>query len=481
MKFKPQDLLTLLIGLFLLSSCKDSNTIGLDLDTDSKIEGTLVDTLTINSRTEKENKVQTFRIQRHPIGYLSDPTFGTLESSIVATFTTPTDILEDYTFTNTATLDSAVLVLSYAKELYADTVFSRYNFEVRELANNMYAKETFFEDEEHAAKPTVLGRYFDNIFPTKPVKVTSLVVGAADTLKTVPAQLRIHIDKEFIKNNLLNLTPSMIENQRVFSSNFKGFKIDLNKSASTGTLGMVFFDFLTTNSKLEVHYKKINEADKSSIDTVIVNFPITNGGLVPVASTIKRNYAGTPIQTQLNNPTVQYPVTYIQGLAGVRTKLSFPYLSKLKEKIGSVILNKAELVVPISSGTELAPFTPLTRLALYRRDIANKPSPIPDQSIFANIYNSPDFGDIAFGGYFNATKKQYVFVVTNYIQSLLDGKLEDHGTYLAATPLSEFEYLVATAATAGRTVIGSGAKDANGNFINPSNRIKLNIFYTKIN
>ena len=55
MKFTKQDLLTLLIGLFLFASCKDSNTIGLDLDSDFAIKGTLMDSTTVTSQTLRDD------------------------------------------------------------------------------------------------------------------------------------------------------------------------------------------------------------------------------------------------------------------------------------------------------------------------------------------------------------------------------------------------------------------------------------------
>lgn len=481
MKFKPQDLLTLLIGLFLLGSCKESNNIGLDLDPNSKIEGTLVDTLSIASRTEKEPRSQATRLQRNPIGYISDPIFGSVESNISMALTIPDIVTNDFTFTSSAVLDSAVLVLGYSKELYADTLASRYRFEIRELAESIIAKDSYFADQVYPTNAQIVGTFYDRIFPTKPLKIYDIVTGGPDTLKTVPAQLRIQLDKNFVKNKIMSLSPTTLSDQRLFSNKFNGFKIELNKSTSVGQLGMVFFDFISSNSKLEVYYRKPNELNANETDTAVVNFPITNGGITPVVSSIARNYTGTPIETQLNNPNTQYAETYVQGLAGVKTKITFPYLNKFRNAVGSVIVNKAELVVPIISGTDVAPFKPLPRIALYKKDVVNKPTQIQDQLYFYNQFMSQELGDFAFGGYFDSTKKQYVFVITNYIQQLLNGQEEDKGTYLAATPLSEFEYLVPSFATSGRSIIGSGAKKADGTYLNPTNRMKLNIFYSKLN
>ena len=54
MKFIKLDLLTLLISLFLFASCESTSTIGLEVDPSAAVQGNLIDTLTINSRTQLE-------------------------------------------------------------------------------------------------------------------------------------------------------------------------------------------------------------------------------------------------------------------------------------------------------------------------------------------------------------------------------------------------------------------------------------------
>jgi hypothetical protein len=83
--------------------------------------------------------------------------------------------------------------------------------------------------------------------------------------------------------------------------------------------------------------------------------------------------------------------------------------------------------------------------------------------------------DGIFGGYYDSLKNRYVFVVTAYVQDLIDGSKIDYGTFLAPTTISatSFAYYTPSATSASRAVIGS--------FGNTTNRLKLNIYYTKIN
>ena len=75
MKFFRIDLLTLLISLFILSSCKNQDTIGLGIKTSGQATGILVDTATIFSNTALDDSVITSGLAKNPLAYFNDPIF----------------------------------------------------------------------------------------------------------------------------------------------------------------------------------------------------------------------------------------------------------------------------------------------------------------------------------------------------------------------------------------------------------------------
>ncbi len=126
------------------------------------------------------------------------------------------------------------------------------------------------------------------------------------------------------------------------------------------------------------------------------------------------------------------------------------------------------MVLDIDAGSDVAPYTPANRLALYRYDIAGQRTYIPDDFLGTDQRKL-----VNYGGTYNATKKNYTFIVTAYLQDLLDGKTQDFGTFIAPTGATANEStLLALPTSGGRSVIGS--------FTNPNNKVKLNIYYTKI-
>ncbi|RZK80513.1 MAG: DUF4270 family protein [Pedobacter sp.] len=493
MKFIKLDLLTLLIGLFLLSSCKDANTIGLELDPTLAVKGTLNNSLTVKSVTEKDAAANTLSQSRHPLGFINgDPIFGNTESALSMAVSLQA---EGYSFGQDPVLDSAVLILPYQRtvsdvnstfinEFYGDTATSVYGFKVYQLKDNISLQTNFSSDREFATETTVLGSFSAKISPNTPVKVTNIVAGKADTVATVAPHIRIRLDRNFIQNNIVNLDSVTRARSTRFNAAFKGLQIRVDKATSSGKGGMIFTDFTgsgaeaNSNASVRLYYRKNTLG--SVIDTLAVNFPvaITSG---PVAATIKHDYTGTPVKTQLDAPAGNYNVTYLQGLAGLRTKISFPDLANFAATVkgnnpdSKVVINRAELVVNVESGTDVAPYTPALRLALYRNDIAGQRAILTEYIIPTSSQPNPKYAGSSqlVNGFYDKTNKRYMFIVTSYLQDLIDGTTEDYGTYLAVTGFDQ-SALTPSVVSAARSVISTNSTGG-------AKPIQLNIYYTKVN
>jgi len=475
MKFTKQDLLTLLIGLFLFASCKNPDSIGLDVDPSQAIQGTLVNS-DVRSQTVLDNAVNTVGLTRHPLGYMVDPVFGKTESSVAMTVV-PYSL--SYDFGTSPVLDSAVLVLRIDTNLvspkikfYGDTTNSIYSIDVYQLTNKI---TNYKSSDVQAHNSLLLGNFRSKIYPNTPIKTFNILKGKTDTLRTVKAEIRIPLNKAFIQSTILSLPTTGTTTNAKFVDYFKGLYAEINKSTSTGTGGIAFIDFSSVNSYLQLVYKSTNSS--SGIDTTSVNWPInTSSGAI--TANIKHDYTGTAIKTQLDNPPTTanptpYTVTYTQGLVGVRTKISFPNLANFTSTYGKSIINKAELVVDLSAGTYAYPFGPAQRLSLYRWDIAEQPVNIPDHDPLTTTGGDKrGLSDGIFGGYYDSLKNRYIFIVTSYVQDLIDKKLTDYGTFIGPTSLDVFQ-VSPTATSAERSVIGTG--------VNTTNKVKLNIYYSKIN
>ncbi|WP_081675012.1 DUF4270 domain-containing protein [Daejeonella oryzae] len=461
MKLYKLDLLTLLISLFILSACENPDSIGLDVDPSDAITGNLIDTVSIRSFTVKEDSIITNSMSDFPIGNLDDPIFGPTTSSIAASLNLPTSPL---TFGTTPVLDSAVLVLKYSDEYFGDPN-ALHKFEVYTLTDRLTSSSNFLNTALHTYNPDIIGSKTSKVNIKDSVEITEIVTGKPDIKKKQAPQLRIPISSSYISDNFLNGNPESFKDNTVFNNFVKGLYLTVNKSATAGVGGIAFLDLGTNGSKLELYYKSKNG---TATDTTVTSFAIQNSA-GPIAGTFVHDYRGTEVQTQLNNPLTSYNYNFIQPMAGVKTKLNFPFITKLKE-LGNIVVNKAELVVTVEGNFGI--FEPAPRLFLYSTDIAEQRVLIPDVS----DRDARALSDTDFGGFYNSSLKRYKFVVTAYVQDLINGKLKQYDTYIAAVDnnSTRLNGIFPAGSTAARVVIGSGQSST-------PNKMKLNILYTKVN
>lgn len=472
MKFQKLDLLTLLISLFLLSSCKNSSDIGLELGSTESIRGELLDTATILSATQLDDPASTYNMARYPLGELKDEIVGSTNAEVAMSVTAPGS---GFTFGKNTQIDSAVLVLPYSsganvERYYGDTT-SVLNITVKQLNSDLTEQKTFLSNATYPASD-VLANVNKAIKPNTRVKITNIVAGGPDTTFSANPQLRIKLSTAMIQDKILKLDSATLANDKRFKAAFKGLKVEATTTNAKGAV--VFLDMATADgASMEIYFKKQNASTTTAIDTVVSKFPVTSSNSNYVLASIKHNYTDA-VKENIASKT-QTQTTYLQA-GGLRTKISFPHLNQLKEKIGgTLIVSKAQLVIELSNPTDTIPFKAPLRLALYRYDLASQRQLLPDGNAGSSTNPTGDPRAIAgtFGGFYDKTKNTYTFEVTNYIQDLIDGKTVDYGTFLAATPFTEFN-LFPYPTSVSRARLGS--------FHNTDNkRIRLNIYYIKSN
>jgi hypothetical protein len=462
MKFYRLDLLTLLISLFILNSCKNQDTIGLGVINSNQVNGSLIDTSTIVVNTVPEDSVQTNGLSNSALSYFKDPVFGTTESNLAIDLNLPQ--FGAYTIPQgTITVDSALLVIKYARgSFYGDSIASRYKANVYQLNERVFNKLYYNTKTWDVDRSTLLGSKSFVARTADSIRITTPIANAPDTLIKVSPQLRIPLTTAFINKILYNAPAEQLKSNLVFRNNVKGLYVTLDQN-QTGLGGTVMFA-LDSAASVQIYYK---HNDGSVIDTGVLVLPsITH------AIEVKHPLSSRPaaVQTELANTTTGGRKTfYIQGLGGLRTKISFPYIKNIVKTIGGdVIINRAELVVTAVPGSTV-PFAPLPKLSLYRLDLAKQRQSVQD----GDKYDIRSFQQGILGGFYNKQLQQYHFVITAYVQDLLRGVSPDYGTYIGASILSALPSITPTAEIDGR-LVGVGF-DTTSPY-----RIKLNIFYTKV-
>jgi hypothetical protein len=467
MKFFRLDLLTLLISLFILNGCKNQDAVGLGINSTNALNSNLVDTSTIVINTDTIGSLVTSGLAKNPLAYFIDPVFGTTVSNLAADLNLPG--MGAYTPpTGTITIDSARLVLGYADGFYGDSITSSYTVNVYQLAEKFYDDSSYYNTRQWKYNANfLLGSLTFNARQHDSISVYKIISGAPDTLVKVPPQIRIPISKNFVNANLFTLSSNDLGSNAVFQNVVNGLYLTINRAKSTGSGGILMFNATDT---LAIYYRSVSG---TTIDTAEVDLPVSR-----MAASITHTYTAT-IQNELNNKTTGSRNTfYLQGLAGLRAKISFPnFLTNLRASLvnrpgkpdSAVLINRAELVITPQPGSYI-PYTPLPKITMYQLDLANQPSLIQDASA------DPRSGGIGtFGGYYSYTTNQYHFLLTAFLQDVLFGNVTSHGTYIApvdTTNKSTVDILPTTQVAARTIAIGTNASSPY--------KIKLNVIYTKI-
>ena len=465
MKFFRLDLLTLLISLFILNSCKNPDGIGLGLDSSTQLNGILIDTASISVATLPDVPVVTSAITKTPFGYFNDPVMGTTEANVAVTLNLPFSSAFTVPSGNLS-IDSAVLVLKYGDGFYGDSLTSKYQINVYQLSQQINSQTSYYNNQGWAHNLTPIGSRSFYARTHDSLKITSIVSGKPDTLIKVPAQLRVKISNSFVNNVLFNASLLQLSSNDIFQSNVKGLYLTVDKTQTTGAGGIFMLGLIDS---LNVYYKTVSSA--GVIDTAMVQMPLSTHAAQIIHT------PSTTLQTELSDTSGSHNLVYLQGLAGTKGRIRFPYLKNIVKNLGNIVINRAELVVTPAPGSTLPSYlTPQPKLTLYRYDIAKTPVEVPD----ASSSDLRSTGLVPFGGFYSPVLNSYHFLITAYIQDLISGKLVDYGTFIAPVDNTNTTSvdIAPTPQTAGRVVaVGTVTDKSSANY---PYRIKLNIVYTKI-
>jgi hypothetical protein len=473
MKFFRIDLLTLLISLFILNSCKNQDTAGFTLGTKGTLSGSLVDTATIYTNTITDDSISTTGIEKCPIGFITDPIFGTSSAGLATDLNLP--LSSSYTPpAGTITIDSAVLIMKYADGFYGDST-QNYTLNVYQLGSKFNDNNTYYSNFVWNVSSTLLASQGIMPRPLDTVRIDSAISGRKDSLVKHSPELRVPLNKSFFSTNLFQAGSTTLNSNLIFNNNVKGLYINVSKASGPGGIMMFKGDSLSVNLY-------IRAVSGTVIDTTVVTLPISHH-----ASSVTRSYS-TVVQAAINNKTPTDSLVYFEGLAGTRVKVSFPFIQQLFSTKGgsnNVVINHAELVVTPYPGTNMpgtdipSYLAPLPKLTLYRYDIAHTRIEVDDAVGASTPTLVADFG-----GYLQLgtprSPAAYHFLVTTYLQNLITNRTKDYGTYIAPVDTTNTAGvdIAPTISVAARTYAPGGYINAPGVKNNPY-AMKLNVIYTQ--
>lgn len=483
-----RDLLTLLISLFVLSSCTNPSGIGLDIDPEDELVYGLVDTLTLKAVTVREDSALSFSNGQGQtvFGWYHDPVIGTTVADLALAIGKPATVPR---LRSDAEIDSVVLVIPYGTEYFGDTLYPNFRLQVRQLGETY--RDGYYSGRAWSVNPTVIGTKSISRFTYRQndsVEIRRHIDGRDTVVQDIP-QLRIALDANFFKTLFSETIDSAtMANDTSYYNHVKGLYLSVDSSAMTGIGGLVALRGISDKTGIEMVYRQHNgkDGDDAGIDTVRTFLPTTvsdsyYGTNYPrMTSTVRHTYTAT-VQAQLDHPDEDHPQLYLLAPAGLRARLRIADIDALKGR--GLAINKAELVVYVdeeATGNSFDLQAP--RLVLYREDIAGQRLPLPDGD--SRSSGSSFRGDArslwyrygnwrAFGGELDTAQNRYVFHLTSYIQDLIQGRINSPEFFLAPAAVTDNyipHYPILNGS--GRAIIRNGDS-------NPALKMKLNIYYTQ--
>lgn len=392
----------ILLFLFLYQ-CTEPSIIGLDIQPPSdQLNVIFTDTLTVNSFTYREDSVRSDKTLYFLLGNLNDPVFGKSQASFCTQVNLPSS---NITFPEDLTVDSLVLSLVvkgyYGNEKYINNLDIR----VYEINDLLYPDSSYYSFQTIDKKALIGSKTcIPNLEDSVSVDGTKL-----------PPHIRIPLDNNLAKRFVEDAANGKLTNNSVFTEYFRGILVEAIPTNIGGSI--YYFDLISSASKLTLYYHTPQQSANFSflINDKCARFNMFNHDY---------SYATPELQQQFANPGQASEKLFLQSRAGTKINIFFPTIQNLINPY-PVLVNKAELVFKVDLS-----------------DISNNIYPIPVRLTLVKYKDDgtytfiPDQTSSFFGGTYNSSGKEFVFNITQYIQSLLKEDAIDFGIALVISGAS---------------------------------------------
>lgn len=385
--------MTWVVALTLIThvSCKkETGSIGLDAG-DSALQPFEIDTFTLITRTVKEDSLRTSGTSYQMLGATRTAEFGYTSSAMALSFALPAS---SFAFPVGVVIDSVVLQAEYTgPDQYVGNLSTPMTITIEEIDERLYVDSVYYSDKQIQTN-ALNSQTFTNIVHNLTDSVKVLEDGK---LNSYAPHLRLKLGPEMV-NVFANAQAGDLGSITAFQNYFNGLKFSVDGSGlANGQGNVVYFNFKNPGSGLAVYFN----------DTGKHVFPVGNNGVK--INLYDNDFSGVPaIQTQLNSPGADFDLTYVQSMAGLKTRIDIPGLLNLLDN-GAYAIIDAKFQFYYDATLTLPGFPAFSRMILLKRDSTNKNNFVADQLLNSAFYGGMKHDD----GY-------YEFHVTREIQDIVN-------------------------------------------------------------
>ena len=396
-----KSLSALLLLLLVATACnKQDSGLGKDIiDPNALLNGTTTDTFELITYSIVEDSTETKNASNVLLGSYVDPKFGKVEASVYTELRLP-GLNPDFGDASLIVIDSFVLALEYVG-YYGD--LSAQTFEVYELTDSLQNAATVKYYQFSTLNTGSTNWVAAGQGTITPDPINDAVVAGAE----VDPQLRIQLDTnrawDFINES--NTNPATFATNAAFQDYFKGLKIAVNNPNQNAGQGAILYLDINNNpaSKMTIYF---------TVAGVKKTYDFTINSNCADFTHIDHEQANTPVAAILADSTIGQKAFYAQANK-VRAMVKIPGLDHLPDNI---VIHRADLSLPVQFQTG------------YRYKPGSRITAASKLSATDVFYTS-----LGIAGLYSDTKKQYDLDIRAYLQSLVNGKLENTG--IVVSPL----------------------------------------------
>ncbi len=398
-----------LFFLFFVACEEEPSGIGIDLKLpEQRLNVFFTDTSKFEALTYTLDSIRSDDQTYSLLGAIDDPVFGRSD----AAFITQIVLSDRFEPGENAKVDSMVFILKPVS-FYGDEN-SEFTINMHQSLIRIYKDSAYYSDMSVA----------DSI-GINPVGTASFLPG--DTL------IKVFIDPSFA-DWMISDTSALVS-QSAFQDHFNGFFISAEDYVG-GTGAITSLDVISAETQIIMYYSN-SEADSLSyffdINTSTARINLFDHDQSAADAAYKINHLDDDIEDT---------VAYVQGIAGVFTKLKLPFFETWKDSM-PLAVNQAEIIISLYDTSSTQPLMPAEEYDLYVKDENGNYTLIFDNYLGANY-----FGGVLEDG-------EITFNVATHLQDYLDGKTDEN----------EFHLFVKTQAfNPNRTIITSSLNSKNLKF-----------------
>ncbi len=397
----------LLLSFVFVSSCrKQDDNVFLENETTTGFDGySSTNSLKVETSTVREDSLKTDSLSHNLLGVINDPVFGKYQASTFFQLKLP----QVGNVISTNTLDSVVLFLQFTSTTaYYGDLNSEISFNVHELTESMGSKVTH-SNQSYTYDNTPIGTFTGRFDVNDSMNYTSL--GTA--YKGAPG-ISIKMSNAFAQK-MFNASASDLSSQSNFLTFLKGLVLVPTNTPPSGSGAIAAINLKGAFSKLRIYYNGNMQSDFKVFDDCerFSSYSFSNQG-----SEINKQKA--------LGGSGNFDTTFVMAMTGAKTFIKLPELFTIVPTNGKLIsVGKAEIIIRPLAGTYTAPYTLPKRMLLFVKD--------KETGLNAGMI---DMLEPFYGGSYDASKNEYRFNITRYIQSLytdyqLKGTNNNLGLYLA--------------------------------------------------